>query len=117
LISHHRQDADRVARVASELARAGVTGRGLAHVGTAGIGEASAVVVVVGSPAAANTSWIGYEVGMSHALDKPVIAMAPDTLPMDDLPDELRDETVRPFDPTHPETAARRVARELLAAD
>jgi nucleoside 2-deoxyribosyltransferase len=80
-----------------------------------GIRRADMVIVLVASPEAAGTSWIGYELGVAEALGKPVLVLASNTNPLSTLPVDLLASRVLSFDPRMLEAAARVVAEQVAA--
>jgi len=125
-ISYSSRDAGLAAVIAGELEKSGVslidpiktlsTNDSWRDAIRAAMERSKALLLIVGSPDAASAGWQMYETGMFEAAGKPVIVLAPNTYALADLPIELRDTSVRMFDPRKPELVVRSVASEILAA-
>ena len=124
-LSYGRRDASLAERISAELVRAGVMPIDVHKTVSAGdfrsairgaIDRSQALVLVVGSPDAASSGWLSYEMGMFDAVGKRVFLLASNTFAQSDLPADFRHVRVWGFDPGKPESAARSVASEILAA-
>jgi len=125
-LSHSRRDADLAARVAHELRQLGVepfdvfasasAGEDLRKTIKDAIRRADGFVLVVGAPEVTSSSWAGYELGIAEALAKPVLILLSHNRTASELPLDMREIPVVPFDPERPERAAREVADRLFAA-
>ena len=80
------------------------------------IKDSDKVLVVITDTYAAANSWMGYEVGAAEALNKPILTLASDRIPISDLPEDLISGQIVQFDSDAPERAAREVAERLAAA-
>ena len=125
-ISHAHRDADLAAAIRQALKKLGVdvfapavdispSSNWRTSVKSA-METADALVVVVGSPDAAASSWVTYEVGMAEASGKPILLLASQDFSLSDLPIELSDHTAISFDPAKPAQTARVVQAGLRAA-
>jgi TIR domain len=124
-VSYRGQDAALASKITNELEKSGlqlwdVTKRltsadNFRQVIRAAIDQSQALVVIVGSPSAANGGWLSYEAGMFDAMDKPVFVLASNVHAQSDFPADLRDTRFRTFDPAEPEVVARSVASDLMA--
>ena len=80
-----------------------------------GIEAADAIVLVLGSPETARSSWIFYETGAAEGLGKPVIVLAAHDFPSSELPAELEGYVIVDLDPENQKSAARAVLDSLRA--
>ena len=125
-LSYSRHDADVASKIAGVLVRNGfklfdpskdiLAGQKFIDAVRGGIQRSKSMILIVTSPEQMMSGWSAFEVGMFDALDKPVVVMASHNFALSDLPIEVRDKTVRTFDPSLPEAGARAVASALLAA-
>jgi nucleoside 2-deoxyribosyltransferase len=125
-ISHSSRDAALAAKLEKELERLGLPTFNPSHeidpnqnwrkAILAAIRRADALIVLVASPEAASTSWVGYETGMAEALGKRVIVLASQDHSPAELPADLAASQIVGFDPAEPERAARDIVERLAAA-
>jgi hypothetical protein len=78
--------------------------------------RADMLLLLIASPEAAASSWMGYEAGMAEALGKRVMVLASDRHSVSELPIDLASWPIVNFDPRSPETAARDIVERLAAA-
>lgn len=79
------------------------------------IANSDALLTLISSPSTASESWIGYEIGIAEALEKPVVTLASDRFSLSELPSDLTSRLIVNFDPQSPEGAARDVVERLSA--
>ena len=125
-LSYSPPDAELARKIAAELTKSGLVpidpasdlalGDSWRNTIRRAVDRAQSLLVIVASPGAVGTGWSAYEIGMFDAAGKPVIVLASNSFPLSDLPVDILDNTVRTFDPSKPESAARLVAGEILAA-
>ena len=125
-LSHGARDAKLAAAVARALRKHGVeafdvfeSDAGAGYVRQAiksAIRRADGFVLVLGTPETAASSWTSYELGMAEALSKPILLMLSHKHAAAELPFDLAGLPILPFDPAHPDRAAREIVDRLLAA-
>ena len=125
-VSSSRRDAELAAKIEHELRKLGVAAWTASEVVSAGddwrrsvktaIRDTDCFLLVVGSPDAASTGWTSYELGMAEALGKRIFLLLSHKYSPAQLPADLSGVPIIPFDPAHPELAAREVSERLLAA-
>jgi TIR domain len=124
-LSYSPRDASLAERVAAELVKSGVMPLDIHRTLAPGdvrsairdaIGRSRALVLVVGSPEAARSGWLAYEMGMFDAVGKQVFVLVSNVHALHDLPADFAQSRVWTFDPGKPEPAVRSVASEILAA-
>ena len=81
-----------------------------------GIRRADAVVVLLSSPEAARSSWIGYEVGFAQGLGKTVVLLRSIDWSVADYPTDLQHLRMIDLDPKSPEKTARALMANLPIA-
>ena len=111
-LSYPHRDSALAARVAEQLAKAGMAVFDPAHDISseqswrkkviAAIEATDIVALVIGSPDAAASSWITYETGVAEARGKQVIVLASHDFALSELPIELEGYRVVSFDPERP---------------
>ncbi len=125
-LSHSRRDADLAAGIARELRKYGIepfdvfesiaAGEDWRQTVKSAIRRAEGFVLIVSTPEAVSTSWSSYELGMAEALGKRALLLLSDNYAAAQLPLDLAGLPIVPFDPAHPEVAAREVVDRLMAA-
>ena len=125
-LSHSRRDSDLAAGIARELRKQGIepldvfesiaAGEDWRQTVKSAIRRAEGFVLIVSTPEAASTSWSTYELGMAEALGKRTLLLLSNNYATAQLPLDLAGLPIVPFDPTHPEVAAREVVDRLMAA-
>lgn len=124
-LSHKLRDAQLAQRIAAELENAGLSVWDISRLSASAsvhdalmkeARKADVMVVIVGSVDDPVSAWGQFEIGLFWGQSKPVIVLVADTVPAGSLPVELASTPRHTFDPANPETAARRVADQLLAA-
>lgn len=124
-LSHAHRDSDLASLVGRCLADAGIKvfdpnrdvprGASWRDAVKGAMSAADALVIVVGSPDAAASSWIAYEAGAADARGIPVIILASHNFPQSELPIDLLGYAVVPVDPEQPTSAVRLVQQSLRA--
>ena len=125
-VSHGARDANLAAAIARALRKLGVEGfdvsgddaeeRYVRQAVKSAIRKADGFVLVLGAPDTAASSWTGYELWMADALGKPMLLLLSHKHAASELPFDLAGLPILPFDPAHPELAAREIVDRLLAA-
>jgi nucleoside 2-deoxyribosyltransferase len=125
-LSHSARDAKVAAAIRRELRKHGVEAFDVSEDGApakydrqaikAAIRRADGLVLVIGAPEAASTSWATYELGMAEALGKPILTILSHRHAASELPPDLAGLPMAAFDPARAELAAREVVDRLLAA-
>jgi hypothetical protein len=125
-VSHGARDANLAAAIAGALRKLGVEAFDVSgndaeegyvrQAVKSAIRKADGFVLVLGAPDTAASSWTGYELGMADALGKPTLLLLSHKHAASELPFDLAGLPILPFDPAHPELAAREIVDRLLAA-
>ena len=124
-ISYSHKDSGLAERIARELGDLGVDvfiessiapGQDIRAALKTAVAKSDIVLALISSSYAAANSWMGYEVGMAEALNKPVLTLASDRLAASDLPSDVSSRQIVYFDPQSPESAVREVVERLAAA-
>jgi nucleoside 2-deoxyribosyltransferase len=80
------------------------------------IKRSQALILLVGTPQSAASSWMAYEAGMAEALGKPILVLLSSKHSVSELPADVAAGQVFDFDPDAPERAAREIADRLVPA-
>ncbi len=124
-ISYSHKDSGLAEQIARKLGALGVDvfvdssiapGQDIRAALKTAVAKSDIVLALISSPYAAANSWMGYEVGMAEALNKPVLTLASDRLSASDLPGDVSSRQIVYFDPQSPESAVREVVERLAAA-